>query len=103
RSNTRAVVRGRLSMTLNNTVELILLMNDGGRTEITRRLLLIDLSGFCDTCGAYVIRFESRLIPRLQGSSPILKIGQTTNGFLDRFTNYNHQTALTCARISLAQ
>jgi hypothetical protein len=85
------------------TLELKLVPNRGGRTEETRKRLLIDLTGFCQTCGAYVIRFESRLIARLQGSSAILKIGQTRDGFLNRFTNYNHQTALTCAPITLSQ
>jgi hypothetical protein len=87
----------------NKTIELKLVANEGGRSETTKKRLLIDLSGFCENCGAYVIRFHKRLVPRLQGESATLKIGETTDGFLNRFKNYNHQYALTCTDVPLSQ
>lgn len=87
----------------NKTLELKLRPNDRGRTEETRKRLRIDVSEFCHTCGAHVIRFDTRLIPRLVGESSVLKIGETTDGFLNRFSNYNHQDWLTCAQMSLSQ
>lgn len=90
-------------MVPHKTIELKLRPNVHGRTEETRKRLRIDLSEFCQTCGAYVIRFDKRLIPRLVGENSILKIGETTDGFLNRFNNYNHQDSLTCAQITLSQ
>src|SRR5258706_1485963 len=90
-------------MVPNKTIELRLRPNERGRTEKTRNRLRIDLSEFCHTCGAYVIRFDTRLIPRLVGESRVLKIGETTDGFLNRFSNYNHQDWLTCVQMSLSE
>jgi hypothetical protein len=90
-------------MAPDKTIELRLRPNEGGRTDATRKRLLIDLTEFCHTCGAYVIRFDTRRIPRLVGESTILKIGETTDGFFNRFSNYNHQNWLTCAQITLSQ
>ncbi len=90
-------------MSPDKTTELKLVPNEGGRSEVTKKRLLIDLSDFCDTCGAYVIRFDRRSVPQLRGESTTLKIGETTDGFLNRFSNYNHQYALTCTDVSLSQ
>src|SRR5438874_476922 len=87
----------------NKTTELKLVPNERGRSEATRMRWLIDLSDFCHTCGAYIVRFETRRVPRLLGESATLKIGETTDGFFNRFSNYNHQYALTCSDVSLSQ
>lgn len=77
------------------TVTLSLRPNIKGRSEETRKRLLIDISVFPEDIGAYAIRFEKQRINRFKGESNILKIGCTEAGFKNRFQNYNHQSDMT--------
>ncbi|RRO22561.1 hypothetical protein [Pectobacterium aquaticum] len=72
------------------TLPLILIENSNGYSSQTRERKKIDISGFPEEIGAYVIRYQQHPIPRLIGTSPILKIGCTTDSFRKRFNNYNH-------------
>lgn len=65
------------------------------RSALTRKRKVIDLEGFTDEKGAYVIRYKTRKISRFTGSSNILKIGCTEDSFKRRFQYYNHQADMT--------
>jgi hypothetical protein len=87
----------------NSTVTLNLIPNSNGRSDATRRRLLIDTAGFpCDR-GAYVIRFTGKQVHRLEGASPILRIGSadSAGGFAERIRQYNHQCDVTVCTQSL--
>ncbi|RRO02584.1 hypothetical protein [Pectobacterium aquaticum] len=83
------------------TLPLILIENSNGYSSQTRERKKIDISGFPEEIGAYVIRYQQHPIPRLIGTSPILKIGCTTDSFRKRFNNYNHQSDMTIPDVDL--
>lgn len=84
-------------------VPLKLIPNSGGRTPEARLQLVIDTSPFPTNPGAYVIRYNGHMIPRLKGFSPILKIGKSDRraGFKERFRQYNHQKDVTVSKVPL--
>ncbi|WP_036799524.1 hypothetical protein [Photobacterium marinum] len=90
-------------MKFKNTETLTLVSNSGGRTEETRKRKIIETSNFKNEIGAYVIRYKSHKIPRFSGYSSILKIGCTTDGFQNRFKNYNHQSDMTVVGTDLLE
>lgn len=69
--------------------ELVIEINPRGRCGRRR----IRCESFpSDSSGAYVIRFADRTIGRLQGESPVLRIGDCEKlSFRDRFRSYNNK------------
>src|SRR5438552_13364627 len=87
----------------NQTVPLTLVPNSNGRSTGTKARLRIDTGGFPSSKGAYVVRFKNRPIARLNGASPILRVGTACSwgGFRERFRQYNHQQDVTISKKSL--
>ena len=91
------------AMLPDRTVPLRLVPNTRGQRPDTRLRKIIDISPFPSKVGAYAIRFEHRVIPRLSGGSQILKIGcsKPPAGFKHRFDQYNHQSGVTTSTTPL--
>ncbi len=77
------------------TYPLSLVYNRRGKSEASKKQLLIDTTALPESPGAYVVRYLSYEIPRLIGKSAILKIGSASISVRDRFDNYNHQKDVT--------
>ena len=77
------------------TLEIRLRTNTGGLTPESKRHLLIDTASFPAQPGAYVVRYATLLVPRMEGESGVLKIGKADKGIKARFENYNHMKPVT--------
>jgi len=56
-----------------------------------RKCYRIDLTGFPDKSGVYLLRFKKKRFARLRGFSSVLKVGLADDGFLNRFKSYNNK------------
>ena len=83
------------------SLELKLVLNSRGRTEGSRKYYLIDSTEFPDRPGVYVLRYSGHPLSRMQGESPILKIGKADVSIRNRFKNYNHMRHVTMETKSL--